>query len=106
MFTARDSKLWKLYCRKLLDLGITDIVADTTEEPIPVDLVWVGKYGTTPVVIEYKLWKRPARPGWVTVCTKTDHSTRLMFKLSGSARINQYSVWTSDDIVVECLLLR
>ena len=82
MFTARDNKLWKAYCRKLLELGFSDIASLPTTEQSQ-EYLWDAKYGTTPVIIEYNLWSRMA-PGWVSVSYVTEHSVRLMFKLSSS----------------------
>jgi hypothetical protein len=103
MFTQRDSKLWKAYCHKLLELGITDIGPQSTEGKA---YLYEAKYGDVPVLIEYNLWSRMS-PGWVSVSYVTEHSVRLMFKLS-SERIVLGAAGRPVDatgVRVQCFLL-
>lgn len=110
MFTQRDSKLWKAYCHKLLELGIT--IEGPRTELLPKtfnvsDYTYDGKYGEVEVLVEYTPWKRMS-PGWASVCMITEHSARLMFKLSTQPRGGKEGrAWRDNgEIRVECFLLR
>ena len=108
MFTARDKKLWKMYLVKLHELGITNIAMDHSaggQEDWHSAFSCVADYGATPVLITYRHWTR-LTPGMVIVRTVTDHSERMIIRLTATARITQYSTYDATDIRADFFLLK